>query len=190
MDTSAQSNDLGQQTRSASSSVFDAFQNSREEDVSYKPDEEEDFLDLVLKNETNKKLIDRLLGCAYGQALGDAYGLSTEFQTSTEVAIDYPDTSKLIPFPDYQLTNHSRRWKRGDWTDDTDQWILILETLTEAQTDQKIENIFAKKLSDWIRYGYPLLGDYGGMGLGANVSQVIDLSLTWYQLVFEINSSD
>ncbi|CAF5106434.1 unnamed protein product, partial [Rotaria socialis] len=78
---------------------------------------------------------------------------------------------KLIPFPKYVLTRHSQRWRRGDWTDDTDQWILILETLTETNNGEPDEVVFAKKLENWIRNGYPMLGDHGGMGLGANVSQ-------------------
>ena len=86
-------------------------------------------LNPLSNNKTNQKLIDRLLGCAYGQALGDAYGLSTEFEDRERVAHNYPDTSELIPFPNYILTGHNRRWTRGDWTDDTDQWILILDTL-------------------------------------------------------------
>ena len=43
-------------------------------------------------------MIDRLLGCAYGQALGDAYGLSTEFETREQIKYNYPNASKLIPF--------------------------------------------------------------------------------------------
>ncbi|CAF5062100.1 unnamed protein product, partial [Rotaria sp. Silwood1] len=42
-------------------------------------EDEPDLLDPVSKIEKNQHLINRLLGCAYGQALGDAYGLSTEF---------------------------------------------------------------------------------------------------------------
>ena len=139
-------------------------------DVSY-GDDEVDLLEEVLKNDKHGDLIDRLLGCAYGQALGDAYGLATEFEDRQLVEKNYPDESKIIPFPDYVDTWHNRRWKRGDWTDDTDQWILILETLVENEGDVKV---FAKKLSYWISHGFPQLGDYGGMGLGANVSQVLE----------------
>ncbi|CAF5177449.1 unnamed protein product, partial [Rotaria magnacalcarata] len=64
----------------------------------------------------------------------------------------------------------SRRWKRGDWTDDTDQWILILDTLTEGKGDEKV---FAKKLKRWIENGFREVGDSVGMGLGANVQQVV-----------------
>ncbi|CAF1227480.1 unnamed protein product [Adineta ricciae] len=138
-------------------------------DISYGTDET-DLIETLLISCGNNTLIDRLLGCAYGQALGDAYGLSTEFETFERIAKNYPNRSKVIPFPDYKLTGHSCRWVQGDWTDDTDQWILILETILESSADEKI---FARKLKDWIRHGFPVLGDQGGMGLGANVSQVV-----------------
>ncbi|CAF2868610.1 unnamed protein product [Rotaria sp. Silwood2] len=114
-------------------------------------------------------LIDRLLGCAYGQALGDAYGLSTEFQKHCEVASTYPDATQLIPFPNYVQTQHSARWIRGDWTDDTDQWLLLMETLSEHDGDVKI---FVRKLNMWIRHGFPEFDDFGGLGLGVNVAKV------------------
>ncbi|CAF1453779.1 unnamed protein product [Adineta steineri] len=109
--------------------------------ITYSPDEP-DLLECLLMDYNDNDLINRLLGCAYGQALGDAYGLSTEFEKRKTVASNYPDRSKIIPFTDYKLTGHSSRWERGDWTDDTDQWILILETLVEGNSD---ERIFAKK---------------------------------------------
>ena len=136
-------------------------------DIHYK--DESDLLESVLENTTDKRLIDRLLGCAYGQALGDAYGLSTEFEDRERVARKYPNDS-FIPFPNYVPTGHNRRWQKGDWTDDTDQWILILLTLMFHDGDEKV---FAKKLHHWIYHGYPELGDHGGLGLGANVSQVM-----------------
>lgn len=137
--------------------------------IRYKDEDEPDLLESILENATDPRLVDRLLGCIYGQALGDAYGLSTEFEDRDDVARKYPNCS-LIPFPDYVLTGHNRRWMRGDWTDDTDQWILVLLTLMFHGGD---ERVFAQKLTNWIYYGYPELGDHGGMGLGANVSQVI-----------------
>lgn len=137
-------------------------------EINYREDEI-DLLEDIRKGTTNVKLMDRLLGCAYGQALGDAYGLSTEFLNRVQVAEKYPDTSVLIPYPDYILTHHSQRWPRGDWTDDTDQWILILDTLRDHEGNEKV---FAEKLENWIRAGFQELGDWAGLGLGANVSQV------------------
>ena len=133
---------------------------------------EPDLIQQCLDTNKNDSHLDRIFGCAYGQALGDAYGLSTEFETRRQVQANYPDHSKTIPFPGFILTHHSQRWKRGDWTDDTDQWILILETLTEHNGD---ERIFAKKLRTWIERGFPEVGDLGGMGIGANVHKVSPL---------------
>ena len=155
--------------QSKTNSNLERFETADISSVRYEDIDEPDLLEFVLENASDKRLIDRLLGCAYGQALGDAYGLSTEFEDRERVAYKYP-TASLIPFPNYVLTGHNRRWTRGDWTDDTDQWILILLTLMFHNGD---ERVFAQKLRDWIYNGYPELGDHGGLGLGANVSQVM-----------------
>lgn len=118
---------------------------------------------------SDSQVADRILGCAYGQALGDAYGLSTEFLSKAEVSQFYPDTSIPVPFPSPKQTQHSSRWKTGDWTDDTDQWLLVLETLLEHDSTP---NVFARKLTLWVRQGFPDLDDFGGLGLGINVAKV------------------
>jgi ADP-ribosylglycohydrolase len=143
--------------------------------VSYLP-HEEDLLNPILVNMKQRDFLDRLLGCIYGQALGDAYGLSTEFQTHAQIQSTYPNLMQLIPFPDYIQTPHAHRWKQGDWTDDTDQWVLVMETLIDANSDAKT---FARKLSLWVRQGFPELNDFGGLGLGINVAQVKISSLLY-----------
>lgn len=133
---------------------------------------------MAAEKNTNNELdfLDRLYGCVYGQALGDAYGLSTEFLTRAQVESTYPDPMQLIPFPDYIQTHHARRWKQGDWTDDTDQWVLVMETLIEPNSDA---TTFARKLSLWVRQGFPELDDFGGLGLGINVAQVMTSSFQY-----------
>jgi ADP-ribosylglycohydrolase len=118
-------------------------------------------------------LINKVLGCIYGNALGDAVGLATEFQTKDQIKMLYGNDP--IPFPGYRLNLHNRRWTRGDWTDDTDQMILIMETILE--TGGKVSpQLFARKLKQWIHNGFPELGDFGGMGLGFTVSKVVQHS--------------
>ncbi len=160
------------------------FRNSKDDidtRVSYLPDDN-DLLNPVLVNVKKRDFLDRLLGCVYGQALGDAYGLSTEFETCAKINSIYPDSGQLIPFPDYIQTPHARRWKRGDWTDDTDQWVLVMETLIEPNNNTVI---FARKLSMWVRQGFPELNDFGGLGLGINVAKVkspfLIISLSCYE---------
>jgi len=74
-----------------------------------------------------------------------------------------------IPFPNFKRNGHNSRWAVGDWTDDSDQMILIMETIAETG-GQVLETLFAKKLFTWIRRGFPELGDFGGMGLGMTVA--------------------
>lgn len=60
---------------------------------------------------TKEQIYDRMMGCLYGQAIGDALGLGTEFQTSDFVKSIYPNKlqryDEIIPFA------HVRRWKPG-----------------------------------------------------------------------------
>jgi ADP-ribosylglycohydrolase len=60
----------------------------------------------------------------------------------------------------------------GDFTDDTDQMLLILENFLENQG--KFDHVqFADNLLRWAYSGFPELGDTGGMGIGATVSAVL-----------------
>jgi len=120
-------------------------------------------------NGENKNLINRILGCIYGNALGDAYGLATEFESKREVERNYK--GEVIPFPNFKQTFHSSCWTKGDWTDDTDQMILIMEVLTE--TGKADEKLFARKLKHWVRHGFSELGDFSGMGCGGTVASAV-----------------
>jgi len=131
--------------------------------------------------------VNRLCGTLYGNALGDAFGLATEFLSKREVQKLYGPTydpasgEGAINFPDYIKTRHSSRWTSGDWTDDTDQMMLILDTFLETFSGSKRHStdlvpnakLFGKKLLYWAEHGVPELGDKGGMGLGALTRTVL-----------------
>jgi ADP-ribosylglycohydrolase len=130
-------------------------------------------IDGIDEKDMANPVINRILGAIYGNALGDAYGLSTEFLDRKTVQRIYPARDKLIPFPDYVKSAHSKRWHTGDWTDDTDQMILIIDTLLETN-GKLVKELFGEKLKFWSRRGFPELGDYGGMGLGFTVGSVLN----------------
>jgi len=115
-------------------------------------------------------LIDKFLGTIYGNAIGDAVGLATEFMTKAEAGDNYGngplEYAKIIQ--DF----HRYRWDKGDWTDDTDQLILILDGIL-AHGGAVDEIDFAKRLYYWVNHGFPVLGDFAGMGLGMTVSRVV-----------------
>lgn len=116
------------------------------------------------------KLKNCIRGLIYGQALGDACGLQTEFKYKKDKhEVKFPYTEKIRNFP------------ICDWTDDTDQMILLLETIIESNCNFKDDifseteiKLFAKKLISWKNHGFIELGDNQGLGVGGTTSLVLN----------------
>lgn len=79
---------------------------------------------------SDNELEDRFIGVLFGQAVGDALGLGTEFMTKKEVDWHYPNG--LTQYEQIIQDAHRKRWKQGSWTDDTDQMTMILDSLLET----------------------------------------------------------
>ena len=103
--------------------------------------------------------MDKLRGLMFGSALADAIGLIGEFKKKEDI-------SEII-FP---YKKNIRDWVANDWTNNTDQMILLLELMIE---DNVTPHAFAKKIQDWGRSGFPELGDESGVGMGGSTSGVI-----------------
>ena len=118
------------------------------------------------------QLSDKIRGVIWGAALGDAVGLSTEFMEKSEASRAYPDCTRLSPASRIS-DRHRKRWDQGDWTDDTDQMILLLDALIEGRG--LLSTIgFAKALKRWRNSGFPELGDSSGLGVGQTVNSVLE----------------
>ena len=106
-------------------------------------------------------LFDRLKGTIYGQAIGDALGLGTEGMTDEDMAWKYPHGIKH--YSDIFQDRHRKRWKIGDWTDDTDMMLCI----ANAVIKDKGVNLtsIAQNFKDWAN-GEP-------MGIGENTYKVL-----------------
>ena len=113
-----------------------------------------------MENETVKE---RFLGTIFGQAVGDALGLSTEFMSKQEVDRFYPngieDYSQIVP------DDHRRRWQKGDWTDDTDMMLCILDSFVACQKVDILD--IARRFKEWMMNG--------GMGIGRHTYNVMAL---------------
>lgn len=70
---------------------------------------------------------DKIVGCLYGQAVGDALGLGTEFMSKDEVKRNYPNG--LSEYSQMVQDYHRKRWGKGDWTDDTDMMLCIAKAI-------------------------------------------------------------
>lgn len=110
---------------------------------------------------TKEQIYDRMMGCLYGQAVGDALGLGAEGQYAGGMARMYPNKlqryDEIIPFA------HVRRWRPAEYTDDTDQMLCILNALL---SDNGINpNTLTKNILNWY--------ETDGMGCGALTYKII-----------------
>jgi len=146
-------------------------------------------------------LNDKIKGCMFGSAIGDALGLITENMRRSEIKKTY-DT---IVFPAPTVI---KGILPGDWTDETDTLIVSMETLKECLENGRLNNfeyakfddpdikssrlraeqsnnsyktinllkpdkLFAYKLRQWKTEGFPALGDTVGKGCEGFIIQVV-----------------
>ena len=117
-------------------------------------------------------IIDRLKGAIYGQAIGDALGLGTEFMTDEEIALKYPNG--ITHYSDIYQDYHRKRWKSGDWTDDTDMMLCIARAVIQ---DQGVNlTSIARNFKEWAM-GEPL-------GIGNTTYKVLTIA-TYVDKPFE-----
>ena len=105
--------------------------------------------------------MDKIKGTIYGQAIGDALGLGTEFMDDYDMAWKYPNG--LTHYSEIFQDRHRRRWEIGDWTDDTDMMLCIANAIIK---DKGVNlTTIAQNFKDWAN-GVP-------MGIGANTYKVL-----------------
>lgn len=106
---------------------------------------------------------DQIKGLIFGQAIGDALGLGAEFMRKVEVKEYYPNG--LYDYSQIIQDTHRKRWKKGEWTDDTDQFFCILDSILSTGSVDAIA--FADRLYRWYK-GTP-------RGIGQTVLKVVKL---------------
>jgi len=106
-------------------------------------------------------LFDRLKGTIYGQAIGDALGLGTEFMTDEDMAWKYPNG--ISHYSDTFQDRHRKRWRIGDWTDDTDMMLCIADAVIK---DKGVNyTSIARNFKEWA--------DGEPMGIGETTYKVL-----------------
>ena len=106
-------------------------------------------------------LQNRVAGCIFGAAVGDALGLGTEFLTKWQIAEFYPEG--LNSYSNFIRDRHRAHWKQGEWTDDTDQMLCILDSILVHESIEILD--IASRFHKWAFSG--------GRGLGQTVYSVL-----------------
>lgn len=89
---------------------------------------------------------DKIYGCLFGQAIGDALGLSTEFMTKAEAKEKYPNG--LTEYSQIIRDYHRIKFQPGMWSDDTDMMLCIANAIIE---DKGINlHTIARNFKDWF----------------------------------------
>ncbi len=104
---------------------------------------------------------DRIKGMLFGHAIGDALGLATEFLSKNQVNRYYP--SGIRSYGEMIQDRHRAHWQPGEWTDDTDQMLCILDSLLEKKRVDVFD--IARRFHYWAFHG--------GRGIGRTVLSVL-----------------
>ncbi|XP_037047819.1 uncharacterized protein LOC119082395 [Bradysia coprophila] len=126
-------------------------------------------------SQQKEKLRDKIQGIIFGAALGDAFGLATEFmnkETARKLYGDGPIKFGLAKGHEFYRDGHRCRWHENDFTDDTDQMLLILQCLLSSD-GLLIPQEFAYSLKEWTEIGFPELDNKTCCGVGFTVGCVI-----------------
>ncbi len=104
--------------------------------------------------------VDKIRGVLFGHAIGDALGVSLEGWSKSQIRDKYPQG-----YSSYEQMDHfkRRRWEPGEWTDDTEQMLCILNSILEKKTIN-VKDI-AKRIHHWA--------EDGGKGIGRTVASLV-----------------
>lgn len=96
--------------------------------------------------------VDRVRACLYGGAIGDSLGLRAEYKPAAEVGAMYPDGGpRTFEAVDRDVFGYREVWAPGQWSDDTDHALCVLDAYLEdpdAPFDQ-MAGAFARNLLAW-----------------------------------------
>jgi len=128
------------------------------------------------------RLADRVRGLVFGCALGDSMGLATEFLSKKDAAAFYGEDFDYCPRPSKTYPDtHRLMWRAGDWTDDTDQLVLVMQSLLQCigapdddDESRGTERDFARRMTTWAKSGFAELGDESGAGVGRQTKAALN----------------
>lgn len=91
---------------------------------------------------------ERIMGVLYGMAMGDAMGMPSELWSRKRLKEKFGRIEDFLPgHPENEI---SFQYRAGNFTDDTSQALLILDSLIETDFMPDVQNI-AKHILEWAK---------------------------------------
>lgn len=101
----------------------------------------------------DNKIIGRIRGCLYGQAIGDALGFGTEIMSKKDIEVFYPD--KLRHYDDIYQDERRQGWPKGMWTDDTEMMLSVMDCIINNPSSTITPDVLAPYfLSFYDQWGH------------------------------------
>jgi len=88
----------------------------------------------------------KILGCLYGQAIGDAFGMPSELWTKNQISRYFGWLDDFLPGPAENIA--ANEFKAGEFTDDTSQCIALMDSIIENNGDINADSI-AEHIIKW-----------------------------------------
>lgn len=108
----------------------------------------------------------QLHGGVFGQFAGDTFGVITEFMNKAHIKESLPEILEPGAILSHEMRQwrvdrkahrfeHLQRFKANEWTDDSDQFMLILRALERQKKDLSLDLslVMAQELHDWRASG-------------------------------------
>ncbi|KFM77246.1 p53-induced protein with a death, partial [Stegodyphus mimosarum] len=136
------------------------------------------------------ELKDKVIGLIYGAVIGDALGIATEFLSQDECQFYYDE--ETLTYADTIRDEHRVHWAKGDWTSNSDQMLLVLDSLLQwAGVVDELE--FAKRLVSWKKGSIPELGQRESYMFSTTINLVLqadNYSQNPHQVAQDIHKND
>jgi ADP-ribosylglycohydrolase len=110
-------------------------------------------------------LFNKIAGMVYGAATAECFGVQADNMHLEYLQERFPEGVKEMP------TTQSHGIKPDDWGGNTDQLVLMIDTLIDNKCNFDV-GTFAHKLKTWRSKGFRELGDLTGTGMDQLVNRV------------------
>ncbi|KEQ17115.1 hypothetical protein GZ78_14670 [Endozoicomonas numazuensis] len=90
----------------------------------------------------------RILGCLYGQAIGDSMGMPSELWPRSRVQSHFEWISDFLAGPEENIA--ANEFERGQYTDDTSQCVALMDAIIECQ-GQVEPMVVAQHIMNWAQ---------------------------------------